>query len=57
MTDFYGDEAKRKFTPVDTKPSVAQAAMIGNPAIGWGDADDRESVKAIHAALDAGINF
>jgi len=25
------DEAKRKFTPVDTKPSVAQAAMIGNP--------------------------
>ena len=25
------DEAKRKFVPVDTKPSVAQAAMIGNP--------------------------
>ncbi|MBW2655267.1 MAG: threonine synthase, partial [Deltaproteobacteria bacterium] len=25
------DETKRKFTPVDTKPSVAQAAMIGNP--------------------------
>jgi len=25
------DEAKRKFRPVDTKPSVAQAAMIGNP--------------------------
>ncbi|MBT3177271.1 MAG: threonine synthase [Desulfobacula sp.] len=25
------DEAKRKFIPVDTKPSVAQAAMIGNP--------------------------
>ena len=25
------DTAKRKFVPVDTKPSVAQAAMIGNP--------------------------
>ncbi len=25
------DENKRKFIPVDTKPSVAQAAMIGNP--------------------------
>ncbi len=25
------DETKRKFSPVDTKPSVAQAAMIGNP--------------------------
>ncbi len=25
------DEAKRQFTPVDTQPSVAQAAMIGNP--------------------------
>lgn len=25
------NEAKRKFIPVDTRPSVAQAAMIGNP--------------------------
>jgi threonine synthase len=25
------DEAKRKFKPIDVKPSVAQAAMIGNP--------------------------
>jgi threonine synthase len=25
------DEVKRKFVPKDTKPSVAQAAMIGNP--------------------------
>ncbi|MCG8619294.1 MAG: threonine synthase [Desulfobacterales bacterium] len=25
------DEEKRQFIPVDTKPSVAQAAMIGNP--------------------------
>ena len=32
-------------------------AMIGETAIGWGPADDETSVKAIHAALDAGINF
>lgn len=25
------DETKRRFVPVDTRPSVAQAAMIGNP--------------------------
>lgn len=31
--------------------------MVGNTAIGWGDADDGSSRKAIHAALDAGINF
>ncbi|MEJ2757871.1 MAG: aldo/keto reductase [Anaerolineales bacterium] len=24
---------------------------------GWGDVDDRESIRAIHAGLDAGINF
>ena len=24
---------------------------------GWGDIDDNESVRAIHAALDLGINF
>jgi len=31
--------------------------MIGNTAIGWGDTDDNVSIKAIHTALDAGINF
>jgi len=31
--------------------------MIGNTAIGWGDTDDNTSVKAIHSALDYGINF
>src|SRR4030095_8868405 len=31
--------------------------MIGNTAIGWGDTDDNVSIKAIHGALDAGINF
>ena len=37
--------------------AIGGGAMIGNTAIGWGDADDGVSVKAIHAALDAGINF
>ena len=37
--------------------AIGGGAMIGNIAIGWGDADDAASVTAIHAALDAGINF
>lgn len=37
--------------------AIGGAAMIGTTAIGWGDADDAVSVKAIHAAMDAGINF
>ena len=37
--------------------AIGGGAMIGNTAIGWGDADDAVSVKAIHTALDAGINF
>ena len=37
--------------------AIGGGAMIGKTAIGWGDADDTTSVKAIHAALDAGINF
>ena len=37
--------------------AIGGGAMIGNTPIGWGDADDSVSVKAIHAALDAGINF
>jgi aryl-alcohol dehydrogenase-like predicted oxidoreductase len=37
--------------------AVGGGAMIGNTAIGWGDADDAISLKAIQAALDAGINF
>ena len=31
--------------------------MIGTTSIGWGDSDDIVSIKAIHASLDAGINF
>lgn len=30
--------------------------FYGNPA-GWGEVDDAESIRAIHAALDAGANF
>lgn len=37
--------------------AVGGGAMIGNTAIGWGNADDKVSVKAMHAALDTGINF
>lgn len=37
--------------------AIGGGAMIGNTAIGWGDADDATSIKAIHAALDAGITF
>lgn len=37
--------------------AIGGAAMIGTTAIGWGDSDDSVSIKAIHAALDAGINF
>jgi aryl-alcohol dehydrogenase-like predicted oxidoreductase len=37
--------------------AIGGGAMIGSTAIGWGDADDDESIKAVHAALDAGINF
>ncbi|MFT3845583.1 MAG: aldo/keto reductase [Lacibacter sp.] len=37
--------------------AIGGAAMIGNTAIGWGNADDSISAKAIHAAIDAGINF
>ena len=37
--------------------AIGGGAMIGNTAIGWGDTDDNVSIKAIHAALDAGINF
>lgn len=37
--------------------AIGGGAMIGSTAIGWGDADDATSIKAIHAALDNGINF
>ena len=37
--------------------AIGGGAMVGNTSIGWGDADDAVSIRAIHAARDAGINF
>lgn len=37
--------------------AIGGNAMAGNSPIGWGKADDETSVRAIYAALDAGINF
>jgi aryl-alcohol dehydrogenase-like predicted oxidoreductase len=37
--------------------AIGGGATIGTTAIGWGDADDEVSKKAIHKSLDAGINF
>lgn len=37
--------------------AIGGAAEVGGVAIGWGPSDDTVSTKAIHAALDAGINF
>lgn len=37
--------------------AIGGAAFVGNLAIGWGPSDDKVSIAAIHAAMDAGINF
>ena len=37
--------------------AIGGGSMIGNTAIGWGDADDTTSINAIYKAIDAGINF
>lgn len=37
--------------------AIGGGSMIGNTAIGWGEADDEESKKAIYRSLDIGINF
>jgi aryl-alcohol dehydrogenase-like predicted oxidoreductase len=37
--------------------AIGGDAMVGDTPIGWGPADDATSKEAIHAALDAGINF
>lgn len=55
----------RKFGNTDLQVSeigfgawaIGGGAMIGNTSIGWGDSDDTTSINAIHAAIEAGINF
>lgn len=55
----------RKFGNTDLKISeigfgawaIGGGAMIGTTVIGWGDADDSESRKAIQRARDLGVNF
>ena len=37
--------------------AIGGGAMVGDTAIGWGEADDQTSKKAIFKALDTGINF
>ena len=37
--------------------AIGGACKVGNIAIGWGPTDDAVSIKALEAALDAGINF
>ena len=37
--------------------AIGGGAMVGTTAIGWGNAEDEVSEKAIYASLDAGINF
>lgn len=37
--------------------AIGGEAKVGGMPIGWGPADDAVSTSAIHAALDAGINF
>jgi len=37
--------------------AIGGGAMIGNTAIGWGDANDSTSKEAIYKSIEAGINF
>ena len=37
--------------------AIGGEARVGGMPIGWGPADDAVSTSAIHAAMDAGINF
>jgi aryl-alcohol dehydrogenase-like predicted oxidoreductase len=55
----------RKFGNTDLRVSVVGfgawaiggPAQVGDMAIGWGPADDGESIASIHKSLDKGINF
>ncbi len=49
------------YREIGTSGIMASAIAFGAWAIGggswWGDTDDAESVKALHTAIDSGINF
>lgn len=55
----------RKFGNTDLQVSeigfgswaIGGGAMVGDTAIGWGNAEDATSKKAIHKALELGVNF
>ena len=55
----------RKFGKTDLQVSeigfgawaIGGAVKVGNMPIGWGNTNDRESERALLAAIDAGINF
>ncbi|MFO7526938.1 MAG: aldo/keto reductase, partial [Ignavibacteriaceae bacterium] len=36
---------------------IGGPAMVGDTAIGWGDVDDNNSIKALNKSFDLGINF
>jgi aryl-alcohol dehydrogenase-like predicted oxidoreductase len=37
--------------------AIGGSFWAGETPLGWGEVDDNESIRAIHAALDLGINF
>lgn len=37
--------------------AIGGPAALGGLAVGWGEADDRDSIRALEAAFDEGINF
>ncbi len=55
---------KRKLAGLDVSPMGMGCWAIGGPfwdgdnnPLGWGEVDDNESINAIHAGIEAGINF